>query len=154
DAWLANMKAAVREVGIPAAEANALLRHLEFGAKALVNTGKTPQAVPCPVGSQQFDPRLAADWNRMAEAEDLFDAVSHGDRALLRSMLPKRLVPHAVLMSHALVEWLDPGERADRRFGRRPKQVNPLDVIEVLLENGDLDCGPDEGDDLGRFRHL
>src|SRR5438045_4152857 len=41
DAWLANMKAAVREVGIPAAEAGLLLAHLEFGAGALVNTGDT-----------------------------------------------------------------------------------------------------------------
>src|SRR5215469_6129745 len=41
DAWLANMKAAVREVGIPAAEAAILLAHLEFGARALVNTGHT-----------------------------------------------------------------------------------------------------------------
>src|SRR5205085_7643917 len=39
DAWLANMKAAVREVGIPAVEAGLLLAHLEFGARALVNTG-------------------------------------------------------------------------------------------------------------------
>src|SRR5690348_7492874 len=32
DAWLAKMKAAVREVGIPTAEARLLLAHLEFGA--------------------------------------------------------------------------------------------------------------------------
>src|SRR6516165_3271411 len=90
----------------------------------------------------------------MAEVEDLFDAVSRGDLALLRSLLPLRLVPHAVLMSHALAEWLDPTGRADRRFGRRPKQVKPLDVIECLLAHRNLDCDPDEGDELGRFRHL
>ena len=90
----------------------------------------------------------------MAEAENLFDAVSRGDLALMRSMLPMRLVPHAELMSHALAEWLDPTGRADRRFGRRPKQVKPLEVIESLLAHRDLDCDPDEGDDLGRFRHL
>jgi hypothetical protein len=90
----------------------------------------------------------------MMEAEKLFDAVSHGDLALVRSMLPMRLAPHAELMSHALVEWLDPTGRADRRFGRRPKQVNPLEVIENLLAHRDLDSDPDEGDDLARFRHL
>jgi ankyrin repeat protein len=65
-----------------------------------------------------------------------------------------RLVPHAELMRHALAEWLDPTGRADRRFGRRPKQVKPLEVIECLLAHRDLDSDPDEGDDLGRFRHL
>ena len=154
DAWLANMKAAVREVGIPAAEATLLMAHLEFAAGALVNTGETPEKVPCPGGTDQFDARLAEQWNRMAEAEKLFDAVSRGDLACLRSMLPMRLVPHAVLMSHALAEWLDPTGRADRRFGRRPRQVKPLEVIECLLAHRDLDCDPDEGDDLGRFRHL
>jgi truncated hemoglobin YjbI len=154
DAWLANMKAAVREVGIPAAEAGLLLAHLAFGAGALVNTGEMPEKVPCPGGTDRFDTRLAEQWNRMAEAENLFDAVSRGDLALLRSMLPMRLVPPAELMSHALVEWLDPTGRADRRFGRRPKQVNPLEVIELLLAQRDLDCDPDEGDDLGRFRYL
>ena len=34
-AWLANMKEAVQEVGIPAAEAHLLLAHLELGAQAL-----------------------------------------------------------------------------------------------------------------------
>jgi hemoglobin len=154
DAWLANMKAAVREVGIPAAEAGLLLAHLEFGARALVNTGETPEKVPCTGGTDRFDARLAEQWNRMAEAENLFDAVSRGDLALMRSMLPMRLVPHAELMSHALAEWLDPGGRADRRFGRRPKHVKPLEVIESLLAHGDLDCDPAEGDDLSRFRHL
>lgn len=90
----------------------------------------------------------------MTEAEDLFDAVSRGDLALMRSMLPMRLVPHAQLMSHALAEWLDPTGRADRRFGRRPRQVKPLEVIEVLLAHRDLDCDPDEREDLDRFRHL
>src|SRR5262249_55289974 len=86
--------------------------------------------------------------------ENLLDAVSHGDLAVLRSMLPLRLVPHAVLMSHALAEWLDPTGRADRRLGRRPKQVKPLDVIECLLAHRNLDCDPDDGDEPGRFRHL
>jgi truncated hemoglobin YjbI/ankyrin repeat protein len=154
DAWLANMKAAVREVGIPAAEARLLLAHLEFGAGALVNTGETPKPGPCPVGTDRFDSRLAEQWNRMAEAENLFDAVSHGDLALLRSMLPSRLVPHAELMSHALARWLDPMGRADRRYGRRPRQVKPLEVIEFVLAHGDLDTDPIDEDDLGRFRRL
>jgi truncated hemoglobin YjbI len=154
DAWLANMKAAVRDVGIPAAEASLLLAHLEFGARALVNTGETPEQVPCPCETDRFDARLAEQWKRMVEVEDVFDAVSRGDVALLQSMLPLRLVPHAVLMSHALAEWLDPTGRADRRFGRRPRRVKPLDVIECLLAHRDLDRDPDEGDDLSRFRHL
>jgi truncated hemoglobin YjbI len=154
DAWLANMRAAVREVGIPAAVAGLLLAHLEFGARALVNTGQTTEQVPCPGGTDRFDARLAERWNRMAEAENLIDAVSRGDLALMQSMLPMRLVPHAVLMSDALVEWLDPTGRADRRFGRRPKQVKPLEVIECLLAHRELDSDPDEADDLGRFRHL
>jgi truncated hemoglobin YjbI len=153
-AWLANMRAAVREVGIPAAEARLLMAHLEFGAGALVNTGETPEQVSCPVGTDRFDSRLAEQWNRMTEAESLFDAVSRGDLALLRSMLTKRLVPHAELMSHALAEWLDPMGRADRRYGRRPKDVKPLEVIEFLLAHRDLDTEPSDGDDLGRFRHL
>jgi hemoglobin len=154
DAWLANMKAAVREVGIPAAEAALLMEHLEFGAHALVNTGKLAKASSCPVGSDRFDARLADEWNRMTEAETLFNAISQGDLALVRSMLPLRLVPHAVLMSHALVEWLDPTGRLDRRYGRRPKRVNPLEMIEMLLGHRELDCDPEAGDDLGRFRHL
>jgi len=154
DAWLADMKAAVRDVGIPAAEAALLLAHLEFGARALVNTGKLPKTTLCPVGSDRFDERLSEQWNRMEEAEALFDAVSRGDLALVRSMVSQRLVPHAVLMSHALVEWLDPTGRGDARFGRRPQQVNPLEVIECLLTHRDLDRDPDEGDDEGRFRHL
>ncbi|MFL5240713.1 MAG: ankyrin repeat domain-containing protein [Gemmataceae bacterium] len=154
DAWLANMKAAVREVGIPAAEARLLLAHLEFGARALVNTGKPPQRKPCPVGSNRFDARLAEQWNGMVAAETLFDAVSQGHLPLVRSMLPMRLAPHAVLMSHALVEWLDPTGRVDRRFGRRAKEVKPLEVIEILLAQRGLDCDPEAGDDLGRFRHL
>jgi ankyrin repeat protein len=154
DAWLTNMRAAVREVGIPATEAGLLLAHFEFGAQALVNTGETPERVPGPAGASRFDSRLAEQWNRMAEAEDLFDAVSRGDLALMRSMLPMRLVPHAELMRHALAEWLDPTGRADRRFGRRPTRVKPLEVIESLLAHRDLDCDPEAGDDLGRFRHL
>jgi truncated hemoglobin YjbI/ankyrin repeat protein len=154
NAWLANMKAAVRDVGIPPAEAALLLAHLELAANALVNTGLTPAKAHCPTEADRFEARLMEQWNRIAEAENLFDAVSHGDLALMRSLLPMRLVPHAVLMSHALIEWLDPGGRADRRFGRRPKQVKPLGVIEFLLDNGNLDCDPDAGDDLGRFRHL
>jgi hemoglobin len=154
DAWLANMRAAVRDVGLPAAEAAVLLAHLEVGASALVNTGKTPRDMPCPDEADRFDARLAEQWNGMAEAEKLFDAVSRGDFALVRSLLPMRLVPHAELMCHALAEWLDPTGRADRRYGRRPRQVKPLEVIELLLDHRDLDRGPDEGDDLGRFRHL
>ena len=142
------------DVEIPAAEARLLLAHVEFGAEALVNTGKTQEKVPCPVGTDRFDSRLAEQWNRVAEAEDLFDAVSRGDLALMQSMLPLRLVPHAALMSHALAEWLDPTGRADRRYGRRPKQVKSLEVIEFLLSHRDLDIDPDEGDDLSRFRHL
>jgi hypothetical protein len=148
------MKAAVREVAIPAAEARLLLAHLEFAARQLVNTGKTPERLPCPVGDDRFDPRLAEKWNRMAEAEDLFDAVSRGDLALVRSMLHKRLVPHAVLMSQALAKWLDPTGRADRRYGRIHSQVKPLEVIEFLLAHRDLDTDSTDGNDLDRFRHL
>ncbi len=154
DAWLANMKAAMREVEIPAAEAAVLLAHLEFAANALVNTGDAPKTTLCPLGTDRFDSRLADQWNRIAEAENLFNAVSRGDIALIRSMLPLRLVPHAELMSHALTVWLDPTGRADRRFGRRPKQMKPLEVIETLLAHSDLDTDPSEGDDLSRFRHL
>ena len=154
DAWLANMKAAVRDVGIPATDAGVLLAHLEFGAKALVNTGRPPKTKPCPAGSGRFDTRLAEQWNQMSEAENLFDAVSRGDLALVRSMLPLRLVPHAVLMSRALAEWLDPTGRADRRYSHRSKQVKPLEVIECLLAHRDLDTDPSNGDDLDRFCHL
>jgi ankyrin repeat protein len=65
-----------------------------------------------------------------------------------------RLVPHAELMRHALAEWLDPTGRADRRYGRRPRQVKPLEVIEFLLAHCDLDRDAEERGDLGRFRHL
>ncbi|HEX4610136.1 MAG TPA: hypothetical protein VH092_18225, partial [Urbifossiella sp.] len=142
DAWLADMRAAVRDVGIPAAEAALLMTHLEVGAGALVNTGGPPGEVPGPGGPDRFDARLADEWGRMAEAETLFDAVSRGDLALVRSMLPLRLIPHAVLMSHALAAWLDPEGRADRRYGRRPRHMKPLDVIEVLLAHRDLDHDP------------
>jgi|GEM_PF-274191 len=154
DAWLANMKAAVQEVGIPATEASLLLAHLELGARALVNTSETPEKGHSPTEVDRFDSRLGEQWNWMAEAEKLFDAVSQGDLALMQSMLPMRLVPHAELMRHAFAEWLDPTGRADRRFGRRSKQAKPLEVIETLLAHRDLDCYPEAGDDLGRFRHL
>jgi truncated hemoglobin YjbI len=154
DAWLANMNAAVQEVGIPTAEAAVLMAHFAFGARALMNVGRAPKANVCPADSVRFDKRLADQWNRMTDAESLFDAVSQADLPLVRSMLPRRLVPHAVLMSHALVEWLDPTGRVDRRFGRQPKHVKPLEVIEVLLAAADLDCESAAGDDLARFRHL
>jgi hypothetical protein len=141
-------------VGIPSAEARVLLAHLEFGARAIVNTGQTPEMSPCPVGTDGFDARLADQWNRMADAETLFDAVSNGELAIIQSLLPMRLVPHAELMSHALSDWLDPTGRADRRYGRRPKQVKPLEAIEFLLAHRDIDCDLDEGNDLSRFRHL
>jgi truncated hemoglobin YjbI len=154
DAWLANMKAAVREVGIPAAEARLLLAHLEFGAQALVNTGHTTKKMSRRIGADRFDPRLAEEWSRMSQAEVLFDAVSHGDLALIQSMLPMRLAPHARLMRHALTRWLDPTGRADGRFGRRSRQANPLEVIESLLAHRDLDVASDEADELSRFLHL
>ena len=154
DAWLANMKGAVQEVGIPAAEARLLLAHLEFGAEALVDTGGRPKQVRCPIGSDRFEPRLVERWNHMTEVEDLFDAISDGDLALLGSMLPKRLLPHAELMSHALAESLDPLGRVDRRYGRRSKRVKPLEWIEFLLAHRDLDINPADGDVQGRFRHL
>ena len=154
DAWLSNMKAAVQEAGIPSPVAALLMAHLEFGAEALENTGQPPKATPCPLGSDRFDSRIADQWNRMMQAEKLFDAVSQGDLALVQSMLPRRLVPHAVLMSHALADWLDPTGRVNRRFGRRPKHVNPLEVIECLLAHCDLDCEPEAVNDLSRFRHL
>jgi hemoglobin len=154
DAWLANMKAAVQEVGIPAAEARVLLAHLEFGARALVNTGTQPKRVPCPVGNVRFEPHLAEDWNHMMEVEDLFDAMAHGDVALLGSMLPKRLLPHAELMSHALAESLDPVGRVGRRYGRPSRQVKPLEWVELLLAHRNLDVNPADGDEQGRYRHL
>jgi truncated hemoglobin YjbI len=154
DAWLTNMKAAVQEVGIPAAEARLLLAHLEFGAEALVNTGGQPKHVRCPVGNARFEPRLVERWNHMIEVEDLLDAISDGDVALLGSMLPRRLLPHAQLMSHALTESLDPLGRADRRYGRRSKRVKPLEWIEFLLAHRDLDINPADEDEQGRFRHL
>jgi truncated hemoglobin YjbI len=154
DAWLANMKAAVQEVEIPAAEARLLLAHLEFGAQALVNTGGQPIQVRCPVGDTHFEPRLVERWNRMTEVEDLLDAISHGDLALLGSMLPKRLLPHAELMSHAFAESLDPLGRVDRRYGRRSRRVKPLEWVEFLLAHRDLDFNPADGDEPGRFRHL
>jgi hypothetical protein len=148
------MKAAVQDVGIPAPEAGVLLAHLEFGARALVNTGETPKRLPCPVGNPRFDPQLAERWNRIVEIEELFDAISRGDVTLLRSMLPRRLVPHAELMSHALGESLDPLGRRDRRYGGRSKQVKPLELVEFLLAHRDLDVSLVDGDELGRFRHL
>src|SRR5262249_179584 len=102
DAWLANMKAAVQEVGVPAAEARLLLAHLELGARSIANKGGQPKREPCPAGNARFEPRLAEDWNHMMEVEELFDAISSGDLAMLASLLPKRRLPHAELMSHAL----------------------------------------------------
>jgi truncated hemoglobin YjbI len=154
DAWLSHMKAAVHEVGIPASEARMLLAHLEFGARELVNTGQKTIRRPCPVGNARFDPHLAERWNRMADVEDLFDAISCGDLALLRSMLPKRLVPHAELMSHVLAESFDPPGRMDRRYGRRSKPAKPLELVEFLLSHCGLDIDPVEGDELARFRYL
>jgi ankyrin repeat protein len=90
----------------------------------------------------------------MADVEDLFDAISRGDLAKLQSMLPKRLVPHAELMSRALNESLDPLGRMDRRYGRRSKKVKPLEMVEFLLSHRALDIDPAEGDELGQFRHL
>jgi truncated hemoglobin YjbI len=151
DAWLADMKAAVRETRIPEPEAGVLLAHLEFGARALVNSGDVPKRTPCPVGDARFDPALAERWNRMAEVEDLFDAVAHGDVAALESMLPKRLVPHVELMSHVLVRTLDPSGRTHPRFGRRAKRFKPLEVVELLLAHRELDVDAADGDDLARF---
>jgi truncated hemoglobin YjbI len=154
DAWLANMKAAMQEVGVPAAEARLLLAHLEFGARAIANTGGQPKREPCPAGNARFEPRLAEDWNHMMEVEELFDAISNGDLALLGALLPKRLLPHAELMSHALAESLDPLGRVDQRYGRPSKQVKPLEWVEFLLAHRDLDVNPPDGDKQGRFRHL
>jgi hemoglobin len=154
DAWLANMKEAVQEVEIPAAEARLLLAHLEFGAQALVNTGVPSMRVPCPIGNARFEPRLADAWNRMTDIEDLFNAISDGDLPLLGSMLPRRLLPHAELMSHALGEALDPVGRVNRRYARRSKRVKPLEWVEFLLAHRDLDIDPPDGDEQGRFRHL
>jgi hemoglobin len=154
DAWLVNMKAAVQEVSVPAAEARLLLAHLEFAARALVNTGQQQKRAQYPVGNARFDPRLAEDWNHMTEVEDLFDAISNGDLALLGSLLPKSLVTHAELMSHALAESLDPLGRVNRRFGRRSKKVKPLEWVEFLLAYRDMDVNLPDGDEQGRFRHL
>ncbi len=67
DAWLANMKAAVREAGIPAEEAALLIAHLEFGARALVNTGKPPKTKHCPsvqTGSTRGSRNGGTGWRR------------------------------------------------------------------------------------------
>src|SRR5262249_46774641 len=101
-----------------------------------------------------FEPRLAEHWNQMTEAENVFDAVSSGDLALLGSMLPMRLVPHAELMSHALAESLGPPGRVDRCYRRRSREWKPLELVEFLLSHRDLDIDPDPGDGLARFRHL
>ena len=153
-AWLANMKEAVQEVGIPAAEAHLLLAHLELGAQALVNTGGLPQHVRCPAGDARFEPRLVERWNHMMEVEDLFDAISNGELALMGSLLSRRLVPHAELMSHALAASLDPLGRVHRHYGRRSSRVKPLEWIEFLLAHRDLDIDPADGDEQRRFRHL
>jgi hypothetical protein len=143
-------------VGIADADARLLLAHLEFGAQALVNvnTGGQAKQVQCPVGNARFEPRLAKAWNHMMEVEDLLEAISQGDLALLRSMLSKRLLPHAELMSHALTKSLDPLGRVDRRYGRRSKRVEPPEWVEFLLARRDLDVNPADGDEPGRFRHL
>ncbi len=154
DAWLADMKSAVREAGIPEPEARVLLAHLEFGARSLVNTGGDPNRAPCPAGDARFDPGLVGRWNRMAEVEELFDAVARGDLPALESLLPKRLVPLPELLSHALVRTLDPSGRTGRRFGRRSGRVKPLELVAFLLARRDLDVDPAAGDDLARFRHL
>jgi truncated hemoglobin YjbI len=154
DAWLANMKAAVREARIPEPEASVLLAHLEFGARLLVNTGNVPRWTPGPAADGRFDRGLAERWNRMAEIEELFDAIARGDLAALESLLPKRLVPHVELMCHVLVKTLDPLGRKGRRFGRSTKRGNPLEVVELLLARRDLDVEPAAGDHLARFRYL
>jgi truncated hemoglobin YjbI len=137
DAWLAHMRAAVADVGIAAPEARRLMAHLEFGASALVNTGREPETTPCPGDGGRFDPRVAELWNRLAEIETLFEAVARGDLARVQSMLPGRLVPHAELLCHS---------------GGLP----PPSMIALLLSPWaiDLDLDPGEGDAQARFRHL
>jgi hemoglobin len=154
DAWLSHMKAAIAEVGIAGPEARTLMAHLVFGAGALVNTGQGPSNMQCPAGNSRFDARVAEHWNRMAEIEDAFEAVSRGDIELLRSMLPRRLVPLAALMVQALAVSLDPGGRVDRRYGRRSKDVQPLPMVDFLLSQSALDIDPSEGDAPARFSHL
>lgn len=154
DAWLSHMKAAIAEVGIAGPEARTLIAHLTFGASALVNTGQPRKNMQCPAGNSRFDPRMAERWNRMAEVEDLFEAVSRGDFEFVRSMLPRRLVAHAELMVQALAVSLDPLGRVDRRYGRRAKYVKPLPIIEFLLSQSALDVDPSEGDAPARFRQL
>jgi hemoglobin len=154
DAWLSHMKAAIAEVGIARPEARALMAHLAFGARALVNTGRRQSNMRCPPENSRFEPRMAEQWNRMAEVEDLFEAVSRGDIDFLRSMLPRRLVPHAELMVQGLAVSLDPLGRDNRRYGRRPNDVQWLPMIEFLLSQFALDIDPSEGDAPDRFRHL
>jgi hemoglobin len=154
DAWLSHMKAAIAEVGIAGPEARTLMAHLTFGAGALVNTGQRASDMQCPAGNSRFDARVAELWNRMAEVEDVFEAVSRDDIELVRSMLPRRFVPHAELMVQALAVSLDPLGRVDRRYGRRSKDVKPLPMIDFLLTQSALDVDPSEGDAPARFRQL
>ena len=90
----------------------------------------------------------------MMEVEDLFDAISNGELGLMGSLLSRRLVPHAELMSHALAASLDPLGRVHRPYGRRSSRVKPLEWIEFLLAHRDLDIDPADGDEQRRFRHL
>jgi truncated hemoglobin YjbI len=154
DAWLSHMKAAIAEVGITGPDARALMAHLTFGANALVNTGQRQSKMQCPAENPRFDSEVAERWNRMAEVEDLFEAVSRGDIEFVRSMLPRRLVPHAELMIQALAVSLDPLGRDKRRYGVRSKDVRPLPMIDFLLSQVALDVDPSKGDAPTRFRHL
>ncbi len=154
DAWLTNMKAAAWEVEIPDAEACLLLAHLEFGAgrsSTRANHTRTVPAPPEPIDSTRGWRNSGTGWRRPRSFSKRSRTATS---PLIRTMLPMRLVPHAELMSHALARWLDPTGRADRRYGRRSKQVKPLEVVETLLAHRELDRDPAEEHDLGRFRQL
>jgi hemoglobin len=152
DAWLANMKAAMQDIGLSPPNADLLFAYMEYAADELVNSPH-PVLTVSPEAPRPATP-LANEWTRMLVAEQIFDAVSNGDLAFIESRLSERLVPHAELMSHALTQSLDPVGRADRRFGRRSKDVNAIAVVELLLEHSELDVAFEEQESLERFRHM
>ncbi len=154
EAWIVDMRGAIADVGIAEPEASMLAEHFTFGARALINSGGASTSFECKADDQRFDAPMAELWNRMARAEDVFEAVSSADFDLLEVLLGQRLVPHAKLIKQALAESLDPDGRVDRRYGRRPKHADPRRTIEFLLAHPELDVAADVAGDNERFTWL